>query len=147
MTLYKGIYSGCPVELAPTGYLLWCLDNNFMENILADIYTELTKRKLSIDEGFAPMPKPMSDVAWQTYAWFENWDEPTQSKFMSMVYNDSNYLSPNSKRFVDYYNNIVEKLEAYSQANLPVTPIEEVEVTTEYQQHYNNFFNQLFARK
>ena len=66
-TLYKGIYSGCPIELAPTGYLLWCLANNTMDKLSGDIYLELKKRKESIDSGLAPMPKPMSDLAWQTY--------------------------------------------------------------------------------
>lgn len=116
-TLYKGIYSGCPIELAPTGYLLWCLDNNFMENILADIYTELKKRKQALDESLSITPKPMSDTAWLTYSWFENWNDETQTKFMSMVYNDSVYLTPTSKRFTKYYNNILEKLLDYEQTN------------------------------
>ena len=143
--LYKGIYTGCPIELAPTGYLLWCLDNNFMENILADIYKELKQRKLSIDESFSVMPQPMSLDSWLAYAWFENFTDEVRQKYMSMVDNDSKYLQPEHKRFVEYYNNITEKLEDYFHSNLPATPIEDFEITTEYQQCYTTFY-QLFER-
>ena len=151
-TLYKGIYSGCPIELAPTGYLLWCLDNNFMENILADIHKELKQRKQSIDESFSVMPQPMSAESWQTYDWFENWTLEVRQKFMSMVENDSKYLQPEHKRFVDYYNNITEKLNAYDwqstnvNSNALFQQSPEPEIVTEYQQHYNTFY-ELFERK
>ena len=146
--LYKGIYRGCPIELAPTGYLLWCLENNFMEDILTDIYTELTKRKLSIDESFSVMPQPMSIQSWMTFEFFENWTDEVRQKFMSMVENDSKYLTPEHKRFTDYYNNILEKLAEFAKTNnlIDFTVKTQDEVVTEYQQHYNTFYK-LFERK
>jgi hypothetical protein len=153
-TLYRGIYNGCPIELAPTGYLLWCLDNNFMIDILADIHKELKMRKLAVDESFSIMPQPMSLQAWLTYDWFADWTDEVRQKFMSMVDNDSKYLSPEHKRFTDYYNNITEKLNAYDWQSTNINsnasfqqPVEpELPKVTEYQQHYNTF-NELFTRK
>jgi hypothetical protein len=112
-----------------------------MENILADIYKELKMRKLAVDESFSIMPQPMSLQSWLTYDWFADWTDEVRQKFMSMVENDSKYLSPEHKRFTDYYNNITEKLNAYQ---LPVEP--ELPKVTEYQQCYNAFY-QLFERK
>ena len=64
-----------------------------------------------------------------------------------MVYNDSNYLMPTSKRFKAYYANIQQKLEDYFHHNLPDSVVEEVvEPMTEYQQCYNTFYK-LFERK
>jgi len=147
-TLYKGIYGGCPIELAPTGYLLWCLENDFMENLLTDIYKELKMRKLALDESFSIMPQPMSLQAWLTYDWFADWTDEVRQKFMSMVENDSKYLAPEHKRFTDYYNNILEKLTVFAKANnlVDLTEKTETQVVTEYQQHYNTF-NLLFTRK
>lgn len=147
-TLYKGIYSGCPIELAPTGYLLWCLENDFMENIQLDIYHQLKNRKLSLDSGLSAMPQPMSIESWMTFSWFELWDDDVRQKFMSMVENDSKFLTPTHKRFTDYYMNIQLKLSVYETrvdvgdyASITI-PVKE----TEYQQHYNTFY-ELFERK
>ena len=150
-TLYKGIYTGCPIELAPTGYLLWCLSNNFMENLLADIHKELKTRKLAIDESLSIMPQPMSLQAWLTYEWFADWTADVQEKYMSMVENDSKFLSPEHKRFINYYNNILEKISEYEQANnllyADIESKQQEQVVTEYQSHYNKFFDELFERK
>lgn len=142
-TLYKGIYAGCPIDLAPTGYLLWCLENDFMESLLTDIYAELKQRKLSIDESFTVMPQPMSIDSWLTYDWFADWTDEVRKKYMSMVENDSKFLSPEHKRFATYYNNILAKLTVFAKTN----NIVETPLVTEYQQHYNNFYEQLFERK
>jgi hypothetical protein len=147
--LYKGIYQGCPIELAPTGYLLWCLENDFMDNLGIDIYKELKMRKLAIDESFSIMPQPMSQQAWLTYDWFAEWTDEVRQKYMSMVENDSKFLNPEHSRFATYYNNILAKLSVYAITNNIVDFAEKTqpEVVTEYQQHYNNFYEQLFERK
>lgn len=120
MTAVKsGQYSGVPIVNLPTGYMVWCVENDKLKKHWQDFQTELVFRADRVSANEQAEPQWHESIT--TESWYENLDLDSQTRYKSMISTGAWHWNPKKPKHVDAmvrYNQVMIKLnELYPQAD------------------------------
>ena len=112
MTAVKsGQYSGVPIVNLPTGYMVWCVENDKLKKHWQDFQTELMIRADKVSANEQAEPQWHESINNET--WFENLDLESQTRYKSMISTGAWHWNPKKPKHVDAmvrYNQVMIKL-------------------------------------
>ncbi len=112
MTAVKsGQYNGVPIVNLPTGYMVWCVENDKLKKHWQDFQTELMIRADKVSANEQAEPQWHESITEE--AWYEDLDPSSQSRYKSMIGSGAWHWNPKKPKHVDAmvrYNQVMIKL-------------------------------------
>jgi hypothetical protein len=98
-TLRSGQFAGTPIVSLPTGYMVWCVENDKLKKQWQEFQTELVFRQN------ANAKNEQAEPAWhesiRSEQWFIDLDDDSQKRYKSMITSGAWNWSPKQKKHVD----------------------------------------------
>ena len=98
-TLRSGQFAGCPIVSLPTGYMVWCVENDKLKKQWQEFQTELMFRQNANANN--EQAEPVWHESIRSEQWFIDFDDASQSRYKSMIGSGAWNWSAKQKKHVD----------------------------------------------
>jgi len=101
-TLIGGQYNACPINLLPTGYMVWCIENGKFKRQW-ELFNNELKQRTELNKE----PKVTRDLVVDEF-WFNEMDATSQKRYISMMTTGAWNWSPKKPKDITAQNKLVE---------------------------------------
>lgn len=101
-TLIGGQYNACPINLLPTGYMVWSVENNKFKRQWQEFNTELKQRTALNAEPKVSIQELKDEF------WFNEMDSTSQKRYISMMTTGKWDWNPKTVKKIQAQNELVE---------------------------------------